>query len=358
MVLKKSVGLRNAMRKEIPGRSQPRSSQLAVVTRRMRGFTLVELLVVIAIIGILVALLLPAIQAAREAARRAQCLNQLKQIGLASLNYANVYKTLPAGNSYGPNASGYQSVKAGSRMQQSWILHLLPFIEESARYDQFDFDKRGTDTTLNDSGVSNLSILQQNLPAVLCPSDSGAAIPKLRVTEYDDYKIILALTSYSANTGDHNNTGGIGEDPPWGNQNPYFHPNELVPLSRYSEVTRGVISRWGWSAKIQQITDGLSKTFLSGEVIPDFDPWQDWGHQNWATTAYPINYRNSDYASGLLDPREQHADGAITFRSFHPGGAQFVFCDGSAHFINDNIEHAVYRAMASRAGDEALSAEF
>jgi prepilin-type N-terminal cleavage/methylation domain-containing protein/prepilin-type processing-associated H-X9-DG protein len=322
-----------------------------------RGFTLVELLVVIAIIGILVALLLPAIQAAREAARRSQCLSQFKQIALASLNYEQVHAVFPVGNSYGPNAEGVQTPAPGSRMQQSWILGVLPFIEEQSRYDQFDFSKRGTDATLNSSGVSNLSILQQNLPVVLCPSDSGAFIPKLRVTEFNDYKIEFALTSVSGSTGDHHNVGGIGEDPAWGNQNPHFHPNQRVLVSQYHEVTRGVISRWGWSAKVKQITDGLASTFLCGEVIPDYDPWQDWGHQNWATTAFPVNYRNADFATGALAPLDSHTQGGISFRSFHPGGAQFAFCDGSARLIEENVDHAIYRAMASRAGSDVVQSE-
>lgn len=337
--------------RELPRRSTP------CIVARSDGFTLVELLVVIAIIGILVALLLPAIQAAREAARRSQCQNQLKQVALGSLNFEQTHGTLPAGNSYGSNKEGRQAGAPGCRMQQSWILNMLPFLEEQNRYDQFDFTKRGTDTNINKSGVSNLSILQENLPLVLCPSDLDAAVRKLRVTEYDDYNIELGLTCYSANTGDHNNVGGVGENPAWGNQNPYFHPNQKVMLSQYNEVTRGVISRWGWSAKLRQIPDGMSKTFLCGEVIPEYDPWQDWGHQNWATTAFPVNHRNSDFANGVLIPLESHTLGCITFRSFHPGGAHFALCDGSVQFLSENIDHAVYRAMGSRAGEETTSAQ-
>lgn len=307
------------------------------------GFTLVELLVVIAIIGVLVALLLPAVQAAREAARRASCLNNLKQLGLSAQNYHTTHDQLPISNSYNPGVNGTWNSQGGG-MARSWIVVLLPFFEEGSRYDQIDLEKRQLDSSLNDSGVSNRSIIQQNLPAVLCPSDNVAITPKKRVDAATN--IELALTCYAANIGDHNNGGlGVGQAPGWGNIGGVFTLNDVA------DKTRGVISRYGWSASFQQITDGLSNTFLAGEVVPSWDGLQDWGHQNLATTAFPINYRNQDWEDGVFVSGRDWTFQAL-YRSFHPGGAQFILCDGSGTFITDGINHATFRAYASRAGEE------
>ena len=311
-----------------------------------RGFTLVELLVVIAIIAMLVTLLLPAVQAAREAARRASCLNNLKQLGLSAHNYHSALGRLPLSNSYNPGVDGTWSSEGGG-MNRSWIVMLLPFIEEGSRYDQIDLDKRQLDPTRNESGVSNRSIVQQNLPMVLCPSDGDALIPKRRVDAASS--IELALTCYAANIGDHNNGGlGVGHPPGWGNMSGVFTTSDVA------HQTRGVISRYGWSASFKQIADGLSKTFLAGEVVPSWDGLQDWGHQNLATTAFPINHRNKDWANGVLVSGRDWAFQAL-YRSFHPGGAHFVICDGSVTFISESVNHATFRAYASRAGEEVFS---
>ncbi len=316
---------------------------------RRAAFTLVELLVVIAIIGVLVGLLLPAVQAAREAARRSECLNNLKQLALSAHNYHGARERLPISNSYNPGTDGTWSSEGGG-MNRSWIVMLLPFAEERARFDQIDFTKRQLDPSLNASGVSNLSIVQQNLPFVLCPSDDEATEPKRRVDHAS--RIELALTCYAANIGDHNNGGlGVGHPPGWGNMGGRLDATEVALR------TRGVISRYGWSAAFKEITDGLSRTFLAGEVVPSWDGLQDWGHQNLSTTAFPMNFRNQDWADGRLVSGRDWAYQAL-YRSFHPGGAQFALCDGSATFISENIDHASFRAYASRAGEEvALGAE-
>ncbi len=134
---------------------------------RTAGFTLVELLVVIAIIGILVALLLPAIQAAREAARRSQCSNNLKNIGLALINFSDVYKRLPAAAAAHPS----QPIPFGSRAKgATWVLEIMPFIEEQALYDRFD---KKISVTMNDRAApdTNGPLLGVSLPFLVCPSD-------------------------------------------------------------------------------------------------------------------------------------------------------------------------------------------
>lgn len=303
-------------------------------TSQRHGFTLVELLVVIAIIGILVALLLPAIQAAREAARRSQCLNNLKQLSLASLNHLDVHGSLPlspSANNIGPQ----HDVKNVQR--RSWVISLLPQIEEQALYDRMDFNIQGN------KGI-NLQLIKSNLPGVLCPSDSEALTPMVTELSTEFWTQAgnqeVGLISYAANSGDHRNATGVGHPspayPPWAND--AYRANEL----------RGVIGRWNYSASFREITDGTSHTLLFGEIIPSWCRWHAWGLQSWSTTAHPLNAWNDEVrmSDGLL------ADHCITFRSMHPGGAHFAQCDGSADFVSDDISHCLLRNNSSRAGDE------
>jgi prepilin-type N-terminal cleavage/methylation domain-containing protein/prepilin-type processing-associated H-X9-DG protein len=300
---------------------------------RRSAFTLIELLVVIAIIAILIALLVPAVQKVREAANRTTCQNNLKQLGLAMHSYHdNQKKGLPPGNGY-----------LTPRMHRSWMVLILPFVEQDTRFKQIDMTKSQLDNTVNAfSGVSNRSVIQQPLPLVLCPSD-GDSTPRTRTD--DAANIVLALSNYASNIGDHRNAGGTGA------------PNPPYPQygngSNLATNTRGVITRYNYGAKFAEITDGLSNTFLLGEVIPSWCLWQDWGHQSFATTAYPVNWRNVDLANGTLAPN--NADNTIVFRSKHTGGVQFLLCDGSVRFVSDGVNFAAYRAMASRAGGETLS---
>jgi prepilin-type processing-associated H-X9-DG protein len=283
--------------------------------------------VVIAIIGILIALLLPAVQAAREAARRMSCSNNLKQIGLAMHNYEQVGKCLPVSWSYRP---GYPNDEGKRR---SWIVMLLPYLEAGTIYDRMDLDLSG----LVDP---NLPLIQKNLAVALCHSDGEAPTPRKRTDAAAN--IVLALASYAGNVGDHFN------DHDEGNGYPPRYGNGSIDAS----TTRGVISRYGYSAKFSEIRDGLSNTFAAGEVVPAWCVWEDWGHQSFATTAFPINHRNRDFAQGVLSPHDHN--NCIGFRSLHPGGAQFVFCDGSVQFIGETIDILTYRALASRDGGETL----
>ena len=113
---------------------------------------------------------------------------------------------------------------------------------------------------------------------------------------------------------------------------------------------RGVISRCGASAAAADIHDGMSNTFLYGEIVPSWCFWQSWGLQSWATTANPINFQNYRGEKMAGD-----ANACIGFRSLHIGGATFAFCDGSIHFVSESIDGTLYRAMASRSGGEAIT---
>ncbi len=294
---------------------------------RRRGFTLIELLVVIAIIAILIALLLPAVQQAREAARRTQCKNNLKQWGLGLHNYHDTHQVYPLQAAY----------LAGVNSQRSWIVMTLPYIDQAPLYNQFDFNLQGLSTTVNASGFSNRALIQRNLTAALCPSDPDSITPSNRTDNASG--IALALTNYAASVGDHINattaTGTTITYSAYGNS------------ASTSATCRGFISRYGWSARIRDITDGTSNTFAVGEVLPSKCVWQDWGHQNFVTTAQPINFLNKTVSS-------TNADQSIAFRSAHVGGAHFLLCDGTVRFISENISGLTYNGLASRAGSEVL----
>lgn len=289
-----------------------------------RGFTLIELLVVIAIIAILIALLLPAVQQAREAARRAECKNKLKQIGLALHNYEETFQILPCGRFH----SGIGTYRWG------WMPMILPQMEQGNKYKQIDFNVNGWEG-------ANYSFFRTPNQAFLCPSNTLAEV----IREEEGFAAPtweLAQSDYAANIGDYANSTGVGQAPAYGN------------VGYGAGGVRGVISRWGWAARFRDVTDGLSNTFFVGECIGAMCITQNWGTQSWATTAHPINYLNSSLHADLPTQANPRWDESIGFRSFHTGGCHFLMGDGSARFISENISGTTYRALASRAGHEVI----
>ena len=275
------------------------------------AFTLVELLVVIAIIGVLIALLLPAVQAAREAARRAHCTNNLKQLGLAIHNYADAHKVVPCSFDWGGPAGG-------------WIPRTLAFIAQQQLYDQFAIVK----FKIRDPNC--LTAIQTILPSLRCPSDESSGV--LSDQQYQWVGTMVALTNYKGCIGDPRMGGGgvSGSD-------------DRHPIS----PNTGMFWRYSFQNPVswRLIPDGLSFTFMVGEDVPEYNH-----HSAWA-------YSNGDYASchQLLNymPNPPDADNwpnAISFRSRHTGGANFCFADGSIHFIDEAISFTLYRALSTRDG--------
>jgi prepilin-type N-terminal cleavage/methylation domain-containing protein/prepilin-type processing-associated H-X9-DG protein len=308
--------------------------------RNQRGFTLIELLVVIAIIAILIALLLPAVQQAREAARRTQCRNNNKQLGLAIHNYHDNFNYLPI-NRYGDYAWstswGYAFEDSRS---WSWIVGIMPYMDASPIYNQLNFEN----TALKDSPY-----LSTRLQYLLCPSDliPGAANER---SHYLRTNPLVGLTNYKgvqgANFcwGDWANPGTAGHScEPWEDGDGIFFP-----------------MNWVKPVGLRHITDGTSNTIAIGEDT--YDPQSPgngnfglgfaWAHsvEACAVANFPINAKRPNgtpYASNDWQGRNG-------FRSRHTGGAHFTLADGSVRFLSENMALGLFRASATIRGGEVL----
>ena len=324
--------------------ASPEARGASLTRRRQRGFTLVELLVVIAIIGILVALLLPAVQSAREAARRLQCSNNLKQLGLGLLNYESSAKQFPLGASH-PTPANWGSIH--NDHHGSFLVALLPFIEQKAMYDACDFK---TDTAYN-SAIGGVKIHEFWVDAFLCPSDEKAFLdgnPLYHSQPNSTKGQKWATSNYAASMGNQK----FGACPFSGNMfgnGPSDHGHDAT-----GEQISGVFSHIAWGAKIQDIRDGTSNTIAIGEIRPkcSWHARDGWMHINslWFATTCPINYKNCEgepgYDSACAAPNAWSCD--MGFKSRHPGGATFAFCDGSVHYISDGIDYNLYQKLGDR----------
>jgi prepilin-type N-terminal cleavage/methylation domain-containing protein/prepilin-type processing-associated H-X9-DG protein len=289
-----------------------------------RGFTLIELLVVISIIAVLVGLLLPAVQQAREAARRTSCRNNLKQLGLAIHNYEEAHRVFPPGYLYRPgsqgNGSGY-----------SWGAMILPQLEVTTVYEQFNFNEPLWD-------LRNVVPRERHLAQFLCPSDSvspNGYVEMVPVTER------YAMASYAA----------------------CFGPPDL---DNNQEQRDGIFSR-NSSTQHRDVVDGLSSTLLIGERVNG--PFANGAiHNNhfsfettWAGAIREITDFTDDHGHMVLfqtGHTPNHADSDDRDVSApHVGYANFLLGDGSVRAIGESIDFAVYTAMGTRAGGEVMNAD-
>jgi prepilin-type N-terminal cleavage/methylation domain-containing protein/prepilin-type processing-associated H-X9-DG protein len=341
------------------------------------GFTLVELLVVIAIIGILVALLLPAVQAAREAARKSQCVNNLKQHGLALLNYESTKKVFPAGRHGCAAVNNYTGCTSDPLKEDgaSFFVELLPFVEEQALFDKVHFDRGGV---FNDNppvatawiaDPERMQAISTPLQVMKCPSTPTTAINiagAIDTTGWNPGEAAGALGSYAGCTGDIN-IGGV-------NLNNHRDLLKLgLPPKFVNEYENTGLFVFKRGKKLKRITDGTSKTFAVGEVKGEDtnSGWNVWsytlrditGERN---TANPVNTppgMPNVKGSPLIDC--QYASGTplspcwnAAFGSNHPGGAFFVFADGHVAFIDDAIATSTYQALSTIASNETIDASF
>ncbi len=302
---------------------------------RKRGFTLIELLVVIAIIAVLIALLLPAVQQAREAARRTQCKNNLKQFGLAMHNYhdtANVFpNTINVGNFGAPNGVGA-------------MVHLLPYMDQTAIYSSILFvSTGGWQTPLADSAPAGKHYYEIQPPGFVCPSDTSAKY-------YPGTNGIVgnwATASYGLSGGAQRESGNGCSTYP-GNTfgtGPSDHSDSRDPNN-----ISGMFSRYGYAAKIRDVTDGTSNTILMGEARSQCSDHQRHGwanvNSNWLFTTAPINFETCLGGGGCNGVSNWATSQG--FKSRHVGGAHVLLCDGSVRFVSENIDYATYQTLGDR----------
>ncbi len=298
-------------------------------TRIHRGFTLIELLVVIAIIAILIALLLPAVQQAREAARRIQCKNNLKQIGLALHNYLDVAGVFPPGW-IAVDRTGAPNAHAGTS-GVGWATMILPHIEQNNVYSQFNANLPLTDS-------ANAAFLRNQIPAYKCPSDPQPEFFKLADEHGGAILTELPIANY---------IGCFGKEALDGCENA---PGDLPVMADGTCKGDGVFYH-NSNVRIADLTDGTSSTFMVGErkTVAKLD---------WYTT-WPGMIAEGEEAfqrvCGSADHTPNHpATHFDDFSSNHTGGAQFLLGDGSVRFISQSIDSGTYQALATIRGDEVV----
>ena len=301
-----------------------------------RGFTLIELLVVIAIIGVLIGLILPAVQAAREAARRMQCSNNLKQIGLALHNYEGSHGVFPPG--YVSAVANNQDVGAG----WAWGSMILPQLELSTITNSINF-------SLSVADPANLTIDTIKVASYLCPSDSTKSLVPVRDAANANTVDTVSGSNYVGVFG----TGEIGDAP--GNGSGLFYRN----------------SRIGF----RDILDGTSATFMVGERSHNlsYATWTSRSPGGWLhkTSSFEggtdtfVNANDEEAFTMVLGPigtedlprtpnnLRAHVE---DYWSRHPGGVNFLFADGSVRFVKNAIAPRVYQALATRSGGEVVGA--
>jgi prepilin-type N-terminal cleavage/methylation domain-containing protein/prepilin-type processing-associated H-X9-DG protein len=288
---------------------------------RRAAFTLVELLVVIAIIGILVALLLPAVQAAREAARRTSCGNNFRQVGLAMHNYADAKKTFPPGILLWPYGSCAGPSGAAGYSGWGWGTFVLPYMEETLVYEQINFKLPSPTTGPNFRATANI------IQSYLCPSDPQGAE--------------LTFMTNGGTNGTHpdedcgrTNMAGVADSSDWTCDGATATATGDGTLFNKSHV------------RFKDIVDGTSKTLLVGEVI-GIGP-QTYQGFSWVT--WDVLHTDNGINTAVYQrPANVWIVEEMSFSSFHPGGCYFAFADGSVHFITESVSQSVLEALTTRA---------
>jgi type II secretory pathway pseudopilin PulG len=300
------------------------------------GITLLEVLVVISVIALLMTLILPAVQMAREAARRAQCNGNLRQIAHAIEGFETTHAHYPSSQFFDEHGIGPHGTT------WSFLAQLLPHLDENPMFQEGGIPA----STLADSGVADRVI-----PFFLCPSDPFSRDgPRLDAGNMVEHSFAVGITNYKGVCGAN---WGADESQGWDeNDSGTKWPNPSVD-GNYDGLNHGdgFFTRVDWRRprKKQDVRDGLSSTFMLGEAIPSMDIYCSWPYANnvHSTCAIPPN---------MVDvPDPQDWPNAQSFRSWHPGGLQFAFGDGSIRFINQSIDLELYRSLATIKGGEVVS---
>jgi prepilin-type N-terminal cleavage/methylation domain-containing protein/prepilin-type processing-associated H-X9-DG protein len=279
---------------------RPQSS----VRGRRPGFTVIELLTVTAIIGTLTALLLPAVQQAREAARRTQCRHHLRQLGIALHSYHDVHRTLPPG-------SLVSGVEFPLQTGWGWGAFILPQLEQTALYSSIDFH-------IGTAVGSNLAIIEQPVAIFHCPSDPAPAAIEVPL-----------------------------------------HTGLWARVAHGNYVGSEALFSWRSSVRFRDITDGLSQTWMTGEWTYSRSMTNGEQTASWCgTLADGVDYLHyHSHPHSMVDPVSR-VNRYNTFHSRHPGGVNFLTADGAVHFISESLDRGVYYALSTPSGGEVVSPPF
>lgn len=352
--------------------------------RQRYGFTLVELLVVIAIIGILVALLLPAIQAAREAGRRTSCGNNVKQLVLGMHNYHDAYNMLPI--QYGTfdnpfrtsppiSSVAFQNAQYNvNNTGKSWMVSVLPFVEQKNLYDKIVWVDPAvtnplTGTTPGPATLTNAYNTEVAMTAIkgyLCPSDgdngkgryrSRANVGATGVNTQGAWGINNYKACAGANWGSNRGSpcpASFAQAAGHESRLPSPWPNSNDGLNRGNGIIcRNADSRQENFHDLAFITDGTANTFAVGEAVPRWctHTWWWWFNGTTATCGIPLNFKPSDVLAGTqsLDTCWGNWQANYSFMSRHPSGALFGMCDGAVKFVPDSVDFVTYQRLATAA---------
>ena len=343
-------------------------------SQKRSGFTLIELLVVIAIIAVLISLLLPAVQSAREAARRAQCINNLKQLGLAAHNYESANSSFPMGDHPGRNVNG-------SLMRQNfgiWVA-MSQFLEQGNVFNMVN-------TQIGMYFAPNSTASGIGLSTLWCPSDgevSSTKYPGSPGDGWDDSPIPMRYSSYAGNGGPHPYRTWDGGTPSTWNKGMFYH----IGGNPSNGVTQPPV-------RIQQISDGTSNTIMflessytkaasNAKTCNPTDPTAPYGPKWWTSADYGDGVIGTGFGPNYFKSSNctsQYARGdnyPMTANSFHPGGVNVGFADGSVRFIKDSVQswaptsfakasntsytingqYGVYQSLTTINGGEVISAD-
>lgn len=304
-------------------------------TNLRNGFTLIELLVVIAIIAILIALLLPAVQQAREAARRSQCRNNMKQLGLALHNYHDVHRAFPFGGLQNRSGSPTYESQGGKSTGWGWSAFILPYIDQAAAYNQIDFNLymvNPADTSA--AQVSNTAVIGNPVPVALCPSDVA---PGAELTPIAGIDVKQAVTSYCGNAGSFNGAQN-GDDPT--RSDGFFYRTYIG-----SPAVQAI--------RMRDIIDGTSNTILLAEHSYQNSKSDEGGaggvigRKRWYGAMSDATVEGANINRLVVEGRRQlnpplslsESNRRRTASSMHEGGLFVTMADGSVRFLSENIQN-------------------